>query len=111
MTVVSLMCCKNGSLFSCSAEGHSGFAPKGFDIVCAAVSVLMRTTLQVLVDSYGEIIKSEITTRGKLAFRVDGVAGQNCDRLIYAADFLRTGLKSLEKEYPKYISLREQIRD
>jgi len=39
---------ENGMLRSCEAEGHAGFAPKGLDIVCAAVSSILRTVLALL---------------------------------------------------------------
>lgn len=111
MTVVHLTRSVDGRFRSCSAEGHSGYAPAGSDIVCSAVTVLLRTTLQVLSGSFGAAVKTDITSRGNLAFRVDDCTGGDSGRLMYAADFLRSGLVSLQKEYPAYISVREQIED
>ncbi|AEE17202.1 ribosomal-processing cysteine protease Prp [Treponema brennaborense] len=111
MTVVYLSRSRNGQFRSCRAEGHSGYAPSGSDIVCAAVTVLLRTTLQVLSESFGSAVKTDITSRGNLAFRVDDFAGGKSCRLIYAADFLRSGLTALQNEYPDCVTMREQIED
>ncbi|GHV57904.1 hypothetical protein FACS1894216_22520 [Synergistales bacterium] len=41
---------REGANFSISAEGHSGFADAGSDIVCAAVSTLMEALVVGLED-------------------------------------------------------------
>ncbi len=98
-------------MVSCEAKGHSGFAPEGSDIVCAAVSVLLRTTAQVLLEFLGEAVEIDSSVRGRLSFSVDKkIDGETC-RLVYAADFLRNGIKTLQLEYPGHVFLQEQIKD
>ena len=111
MTHICLVCGADGLFRSCSATGHSGFAVAGSDIVCAAVSVLLRTTLQVLTEHFGAAVKTDFSSRGKLAFYVEDISGKEYCRLIYAAEFLRNGFRSLQEEYPEYISLREEIEN
>ena len=48
MIQVRIIRSKNGMLRSCEAKGHAGFDKKGFDIVCAAVSSILRTVLALL---------------------------------------------------------------
>ncbi|MFA6937930.1 MAG: ribosomal-processing cysteine protease Prp [Treponema sp.] len=108
MIEVLLVCSSDGSLKSCNASGHAGFAVKGKDIVCAAVSSLLRTAIQVLEKTNGIVVKTETTSRGKLAFSVED-SNLDCknERLICTADFIRCGIKSLSNEYPKNVQLRE----
>ena len=53
MIEVLLVCGKDGAFKSCNASGHAGFAAKGKDIVCAAVTELLRTAVQVLQKTEG----------------------------------------------------------
>jgi len=103
---VLLVCGKDGSFKSCTASGHAEFAVKGKDIVCAAVSSLLRTAIQVLEKSI--VVKTETPSRGNLAFCVEDLS-QSCnkERLVCTADFIRSGIKSLSEEYPMNVQLRE----
>lgn len=111
MTRVRLVCRRDGSIRSCVAKGHSGYGSAGSDIVCAAVTVLLRTTAQVLVEWYGVSVVVDFSTRGSFSFCVADDVGEDSGRLIYAADFLRSGLCSLAKEYPSCVLVQEQIKD
>ncbi len=110
MMEVSLTCGRDGELRSCCGKGHAGYAPAGCDIVCAAATVLLRTALQVLLDSYGASVVVNAPEPGILEFRVrDGIGDKS--RLIYTADFLRAGLVSLKAEYPQYVAFAEIIAE
>ena len=109
MIDVLLVCCTDGAIKSCSACGHAGFAAKGKDLVCAAVSSLLRTAVEVLQKTDGMVIRTEIPSRGNLAFSVEDCGGSgNTERLVCTADFIRVGIKALSDEYPKCVQLREQ---
>jgi uncharacterized protein YsxB (DUF464 family) len=105
-----------GNLVSAAASGHAGKGCRGEDIVCAAVTILLRTTMAVLAgsgesdDSVGTgselVIEAETAGRGSLAFRVTAYTEGNLPFLIYAAAFLREGLRSLEREYPEAVAMR-----
>ena len=114
MTQVLLVRTVNGELQSCSANGHSGFSTKGKDIVCAAVTTLLRTTLEVLETVEGIKLNAESASRGKLVFDVkhtDLIKSESVKKVIFAGDFLETGLQRLAKEYPRNVTLRVQIID
>lgn len=109
MIDVLLVCGRDGSIKSCNASGHAGFAAKGKDIVCAAVSSLLRTAVQVLERTDGAVIETEIPSRGNLAFSVEDCGGSgNTERLVCTADFIREGINALSTEYPRCVQLREQ---
>ncbi|MDE5614650.1 MAG: ribosomal-processing cysteine protease Prp, partial [Treponemataceae bacterium] len=59
MTTVTLVCGKDGAFRSCEAAGHAGFAAKGSDIVCAAVTILLRTAADVLSGMDGVVIRAK----------------------------------------------------
>lgn len=96
---------ENGDLYSCALSGHSGFAPAGQDIVCAAASILVRTALDVLHAQNGIELKTDIPGRGELSFTVEKKEGGGSGILSYTADFLQSGLLSLQADYPPYISV------
>lgn len=108
MTVVTLSCGKNGVL-KCEANGHADFSKKGTDIVCAAVTILLRTAMQVLSHTDDVFLAADTSTRGNLAFTAEAKDGNPKAeiRLEYAADFIRDGIKSLQKEFPENVKFSE----
>ena len=109
MTEILLVCDENGLFKSLSASGHAGFSTKGKDIVCAGISILLDTAMEVLLKTEGIVLEKEIACRGKLAFHVasfESVVPAK-ERLKCIADFIRQGINSLTKDYPAYVLLRE----
>ncbi len=112
MIQVLLVITKEGELVSCKAEGHALFSKKGSDIVCAAVTTLLRTTLSVL-ESYDFItLEASAPVRGTLSFHIKkkhedgkGCKASDSSLLIYAKDFLEKGITTLCNEYPEHVSL------
>ncbi len=81
------------------AEGHAGYAPKGQDIVCAAVSVLMQT----LACSVGTCMGND----GKGFSVVCKKSNDNIAKFELVTD----GLALLQREYPenvRYINAAER---
>ena len=109
MTSVLLVCDSFGALKSCSASGHAGLDVRGRDIVCAAESHLLRTAMELLDESEGLNLLSDVSSRGKLAFSVEieHPSSALTERLKCTADFLRIGMRILSEEYPEYVQLRE----
>lgn len=111
----------SGNLVFAEASGHAGTGKRGEDIVCAAATVLLRTTMEALAagpsgpsgvgspedaDNEGLAIEATTAGRGSLSFRVTAFSGKDEPFLRYAARFLREGIASLEREYPEAVSLR-----
>ena len=108
MIQIVIRCTKNGELVFCEAKGHSLFSTKGNDIVCSAVTSLLRTGLCVLESTDSVNLKTSATKRGMLTFSVE----RNNDDLktsfllIHLREFLEKGLALICEQYPKNVSLK-----
>ena len=107
MIRIDLVLDGSGALVSASAEGHALHGSAGTDIVCAAVSVLMRTTLAVLEDG-GLRILVDSTGRGTISLTVTACKKADFPLLRFAARFLQRGLCPLEAEYPGSVGVHEK---
>ena len=110
MTVVTLSCGKSGAFINCKANGHAGFSQRGSDIVCAAISVLLRTAMQVLSHNENVSLNFEAPERGSMSFSIEAKT-ENLEtetQLKCIGDFLRTGILALTKEFPKNVILMEE---
>jgi len=94
----------DGTLRACRALGHSGAGRSGTDIVCAAVSVLMRTALSTLSGRKGITLSGGAPEKGQLWLEA-GYDAEGKDFLFAAGVFLIEGLKSVAHEYPKNCKL------
>ncbi len=110
MTRILLERKKSGALVSCRARGHAGYALCGTDIVCSALTVLLRTTMQVLAETDGLELKTDYPERGVLSFSVGCCSSNKLAEvcLVYAGIFLEKGFDSLKKEFPAYIELEKR---
>ena len=114
MIVVNLFCREDGVVKECRANGHAFFSSKGSDIVCAAVTILLKTAVSLVFElsKSGEIkVEADLSRRGNLAFRVDFLneaSEKTQERLRCIADFVRSGVSSIEKEFPKNVHLIEE---
>jgi uncharacterized protein len=89
---------ENEILRSCKAGGHAGKGQTG-DIVCAAVSVLMRTAACTLSDREGITVRYEAPEPG-LFFLEAEYKAEGRDFLFASGVFLIEGLASVAEEYP-----------
>ncbi|MCL2180626.1 MAG: ribosomal-processing cysteine protease Prp [Treponema sp.] len=94
----------DGTLRSCKASGHAKAGKNGGDIVCAAVSVLMRTAFITLSDRKGVTARYSAPEKGQMRLEA-GYEAEGKDFLYAAGVFLINGLSSVAKEYPKNCSL------
>ena len=95
---------ESGVVRSCRASGHAGAGRTGTDIVCAAVSVLMRTAVRALSGKKGITIRYEAPEPGFLLLEADYTA-EGRDFLCAAGVFLTEGLASVAEEYPQNCKL------
>lgn len=84
-------------------EGHSGYAPRGGDIVCAAVSAVVQTAVLGLKATPGIAVEDH-TGDGYLECRISKIesieAKTRADAIIGA---MVLGLKSIEAGHRKYL--------
>ena len=90
----------DGTLRACRASGHAGAGKSGADIVCAAVSVLMRTALSVLSGKKGITVRGGAPAKGQMWLEAEYDA-EGKGFLYVAGLFLIEGLWSVAQEYPK----------
>jgi uncharacterized protein YsxB (DUF464 family) len=91
---------ENDVLRSCKAVGHARAGRTGSDIVCAAVSVLMRTAVRALSGREGITVRCEAPEPGFLLLEADYTA-EGRELLSAAGVFLTEGLASVAEEYPQ----------
>lgn len=96
---------KFGVIVFFEASGHAGSIASGKNIVCGAVTILLRTTYRTFLAKNGT--KAVVTAKkeGQLYFQVEEYLPENCQQLKGITDYLLTGLKDMESEYPDYIKL------
>ena len=94
----------DGTLRACKAAGHAGAGKTGTDIVCAAVSVLMRTALSTLSNRKGITVRGGAPEKGQLWLEA-GYEADGKEFLFAVGVFLLEGLKSVAQEYPKNCKL------
>ena len=91
---------ESGILRSCTASGHAGAGKTGTDIVCAAVSVLLRTAICTLSGRKGITVRCDAPDEGFIKLEADYTA-EGKDFLFAAGIFLTEGLASVAEEYPQ----------
>jgi uncharacterized protein YsxB (DUF464 family) len=93
-----------GLLRFCEVRGHAMAGPAGYDLVCAAVSILTRTAFRVLSGREGISLRGGAPERG--VFRME-TGYQEAEREFLAAcgAFLMDGLASVAEMYPEHVTL------
>ena len=96
-------------IVSFEMQGHSGYAPQGEDIVCAALTSAVRLTECAVNDVLG--LEAAVKVRDKDAFlslKLPGTLGQTnestCQALLAA---LMVHCVQLAEEYPENITVLE----
>ena len=90
-----------------TVEGHSGFAQRGSDIVCAGVSTLICNFINCVRDEEAhERIKlhKEVIREGYVHLEIEtfDFSKQRIEGII---DCFMKGLCMLSEEYPQYVSI------
>ena len=99
-----------------AGSGHADFGDndgkpeKGGNIVCAAVTILLKTAVLSLSSAQKESssLKAEIRADnpGYLSAKVTAFSGDDRPRLQYLLEFLTIGLMAIEAEYPDCLDLQ-----
>ncbi len=88
---------------SLQINGHSGFAKKGKDVVCAAVSALVQTFSALASIYFADNIK--INDDGKcFEINIKNIVDKK-EKVAYYCDFLLTGLFLIEKHYSDFVKI------
>ena len=108
MTTVTF-CSEGSRIVGFEVKGHSGYAPQGEDIVCAAITSAVRLTECAINDVLG--LEAAVKVRQKDAYlslklpaKLGQTAESTCQTLMTA---LMVHFVQLAEEYPDYISVLE----
>jgi hypothetical protein len=104
MVTVDVVIDEAGLLSSCQVEGHAGAGPRGGDVVCAAISILMRTALRTLSAQEGVLVRGSAPERGVLWMEAD-CASSGASFLAATTAFLTEGFRSVAEDYPDHCSV------
>lgn len=100
----------DGLLLDFEASGHAGTGPRGFDIVCAAFTVLVRTAYSALAGLPGARIEGRAANAGSLDFIVKSLPAEMRERALGMSAYLFEGLSALEREFPEAVEIRAEQR-
>lgn len=101
-----------GALRSLDSRGHAGTGRNsgpGSNIVCAAATVLVRTAARLLAEDPSNRVRGDASEPGVLRCEIDPVISLSPEKKLWlrgVADFLVSGLRDLEKEYPAEVVLK-----
>lgn len=93
---------KNNQVSAIKISGHSGYAERGSDIVCAAVSSIVTTSINGIL-SFKETIQ---VTKPENPLEMKVIEYDEITSVLI--DNMLTLLKEVEKEYKKYIRMEEK---
>lgn len=92
-------------------QGHAGRAPRGQDLVCAAVSMLAYALAQRLteLESEGALVQPPQIRLASGDAQISAVAKENYAAQVQEAfDLIRSGLTLLQHHYPQQVELRTE---
>ena len=96
----------NGEYVGFSSKGHAGYAEEGYDIVCAAVSVLTVNTVNSIEKFTDDAFKAEAAD-GMVRWKFTELPLSKEAKLLM--DSLVLGLKDIQENYgKKYIKIIEK---
>jgi len=101
---------KDGRYQGFRAEGHSGYAEAGSDIVCAGVSVLGYTCVNAMESLLGILVNPRIREEdGLMAFELPELEGERASGAQLLMGALGQGLSDLQDAYPGFVKF--EIRE
>lgn len=102
---------RDGHIIAVTLEGHAGTAVYGHDIVCAAISALCQTAALGLIkvaNINAKFSRDELKGYFGITLPEKLTPEQRHDADIIL-ETMMTGLRDIEKGYPKYIKTEEAI--
>ena len=94
-----------GCIEELRASGHAGVARHGADIVCAAVTAVLRTTVEVLHSRPGVRCQGEAPVEGELTLTVYHIPAESLEWARGVTDFLLAGCLGIQSEAPEAVAV------
>lgn len=95
----------DGCLRGFSASGHAGSGPRGRDPVCAAVTVLLRTTARLLSDQPDLRVSGQAPVEGEMRLALEPPPESRREWVRGVTATLVAGLTDLDREFPGRLKL------
>ena len=105
MIRIKVLLYPHGCLRATEAAGHAEAGGRGEDIVCAAVTVLLRTAAQTLAGLKELALEGQAGQEGQLSFSLPEPPADRREYVRGVTDCLVRGLEELSVEYPANIKL------
>ncbi|WP_314347726.1 ribosomal-processing cysteine protease Prp [Fusobacterium massiliense] len=98
---------KNQSIVGYKANGHSGYAEEGSDIICASISTALQMVLAGIQEklNLNPIVKID---DGFLDVSLRNIEKSKFNEIDILTETMFIFLKELTQQYPKYIKLVEK---
>ncbi|MDK2821019.1 MAG: uncharacterized protein PWP31_984 [Clostridia bacterium] len=100
----------DGSYKGFSIKGHAGYAPKGQDIVCAAVSALAQTaylSLKKQLKKEPQLINKDGYYECNLPL---GLSHDEEEKAAIILKTIKTGLKAIATDYSDFIEVKSIVK-
>ena len=98
-------------LVDLDVNGHADFADSGKDIICSAVSVLIRTAGRIVLSQFIKDCEYLSDEKGSFRLHVSKIPDGKQDWMKGITEFLLNGLSDLEKDYPAFVKLEITINE
>lgn len=108
--VIAISLDADGVLRRVQADGHAGSAAAGTNIVCAAITILLRSVYDSWVRYPGIRLEGRAPAAGSLGFSLKSFDPAQASALRAVTELLLTGLGSLQREYPDVLTLRIETK-
>ena len=105
MIIIDIKLSKNNVIKSYKASGHALYSKSGSDIICAAVTCLLRTTANMLNNEKEIKVGGKVKKSGQMEMFLIKYPENRQEWIKGITDFLINGLLDLEKEYPEKINV------
>lgn len=102
MTRITLYKDLNGTIKGFKVDGHAGYADKGEDIVCAAISILAVNTQNSIESFCEDAFKQKSEEKSALMeFMIEGDPSHDAELLLKSFE---SGIIGISREYPDFVN-------
>ncbi len=105
MIVLTLKLTESGNYAGFTVKGHSGSAPRGKDIICAAVSAITQSAL-IGLDEVANIPNTYTISDGfikcELPDNIDEAKAQKAQVILQT---MHLGVQSIREQYPEFVRI------
>ena len=104
MTVITV-CYRDGRIAGFKAKGHSGYAERGEDIVCAAISALTQTAYLGITELVKAEVEFSVSDGGLRLMLPSSLGEEKREQAELVLGTMLLGLRSVEEKYSDYLKI------